>query len=52
MDAHVLDCLVTGYESLIPSLTLPYKDDLHVLAAAICCGADSIKVLLSLLLTR
>lgn len=35
MDASVLDCLVTGYESLIPSLTLPDANDRHVLAAAI-----------------
>ncbi len=42
MDANVLDCLVTGYESLITSLSLPDKDDRHVLAAAIRCGADSI----------
>lgn len=42
MDAHVLDSLVTGFESLIPSLTLPDEDDRHVLAAAIRCGADAI----------
>ncbi len=42
MNAHVRDCLVTGYESLIPSLTLPDPDDRHVLAAAIRCGADAI----------
>ncbi len=35
MDAAVPDCLVTGYEPLIPSLTLPDPDDRHVLAAAI-----------------
>jgi len=35
MDRHVPDCLVTGYESLIPTLTLPDADDRHVLAAAI-----------------
>ncbi len=42
MDANVLDCLVTGYESLIPSLSLRDEDDRHALAAAIRCGADSI----------
>ena len=42
MNAHVLDALVTGYEDLIPSLTLPDADDRHVLAAAIRCGADAI----------
>ena len=35
MDQHVPDCLVTGYESLIPTLSLPDPDDRHVLAAAI-----------------
>jgi hypothetical protein len=35
MNAHVRDCLVTGYKGLIPSLTLPDPDDRHVLAAAI-----------------
>ena len=39
MNAHVLDCLVTGYESLIPGLKLPDPDDRHVLAAAIRTGA-------------
>lgn len=42
MDAHVRDCLVTGYESLIEGLTLPDPDDRHVFAAAIKCGADMI----------
>ena len=42
MNAHVRDCLVVGYESLIPSLTLPDPDDRHVLAAAIRAGADVI----------
>src|SRR5438128_11085266 len=40
MNAHVLDCRVTGYEELIPTLTLPDPDDRHVLAAAIQAGAD------------
>jgi len=42
MDAHAHDCLVEGYESLIPSLDLPGEDDRHVLAAAIVAGADVI----------
>ncbi len=42
MNTHVRDCLVTGYEELIPSLTLPDPDDRHVLAAAIRAGADLI----------
>lgn len=39
MDEHVPDCLVTGYEALIATLTLPDADDRHVLAAAIHGGA-------------
>lgn len=35
MDRSVLDCVVTGYETLIPTLDLPDPDDRHVLAAAI-----------------
>jgi predicted nucleic acid-binding protein len=42
MNAHVRDALVTGYEELIPSLTLPDPDDRHVLAAAIRGRADVI----------
>jgi len=34
--------LVTGYEALTSSLTLPDPDDRHVLAAAIRCGAQHI----------
>ena len=41
MDKNV-DGLLTGYESLIPGLTLPDEDDRHVLAAAIRAGADVI----------
>ena len=33
MNAHVLDALITGHETLIQSLTLPDPDDRHVLAA-------------------
>ncbi|MHB9118328.1 MAG: PIN domain-containing protein [Burkholderiales bacterium] len=35
MDNSVSDCLVTGYEFLIPTLQLPDDNDHHVLAAAI-----------------
>ena len=42
MNAHVLDCLVTGYENLIDGLALPDPNDRHVLAAAIRAGADVI----------
>lgn len=42
MDKHVRDCLVTGYDSLIPSLHLPDPDDRHVLAAAIVGRCDAI----------
>ena len=34
MDKNAPDALVTGYESLIPSLSLPDEGDRHVLAAA------------------
>ena len=39
MNEAVRDCLVTGYEDLIASLSLPDPDDRHVLAAAIRAGA-------------
>ena len=42
MDEHVPYCLVTGYEALISTLTLPDADDRHVLAAAIHGGAGLI----------
>jgi hypothetical protein len=42
MNEAVRDCLVTGYEDLIESLTLPDPDDRHVLAAAIRAGAEVI----------
>lgn len=42
MDMAVPDCLVTGYEGLVPTLRLPDPDDRHVLAAAIRAGAGAI----------
>jgi predicted nucleic acid-binding protein len=42
MNAHVLDAIITGHETLIPSIVLPDPDDRHVLAAAICGGVDAI----------
>lgn len=42
MDAHTRDALIYGYERLIPSLTLPDRDDRHVLAAAIIGKCDII----------
>lgn len=42
MNANVRDCLVTGYEAIIPGLQLPDPDDRHVLAAAIRCNAGVI----------
>lgn len=35
MDENVRDCLITGYEPLIDTVSLPDEDDRHVLAAAI-----------------
>jgi hypothetical protein len=40
MDKATRDCLITGYEPLIPSLSLPDPDDRHVLAAAIVGRCD------------
>jgi len=42
MDEHGGDCLVTGHEQHIASLTLPDMDDRHVVAAGIEAGADAI----------
>lgn len=42
MNDNIRDCLVTGYEDLIPALKLPDPNDRHVLAAAIRCNADVI----------
>lgn len=35
MNEYVLDCIVEGYQHLIPKLKLPDFNDRHVLAAAI-----------------
>jgi len=42
MNDAVRDCLITGYEDLIPALTLPDPDDRHILAAAIVGRCDVI----------
>lgn len=42
MNRAVRDCLVAGYDRLIPALQLPDPDDRHVLAAAIHAGAQVI----------
>ena len=42
MDDNTLDCLVYGYESIIPTLNLPDPNDRHILAAAIKANADTI----------
>jgi PIN domain len=42
MDQAVMDALITDYQDLVPSLTLPDANDRHVLAAAIKTGAQGI----------
>ena len=42
MNEAIEDCLVTGYEPLIPAFALPDQDDRHILAAAVACRADVI----------
>ena len=42
MNAAVLDCLVEGYEYLVPSIELPDAADRHVVAAAIHGHCDAI----------
>lgn len=42
MNRAVPDCLVEGYEELIPCLHLPDENDRHVLAAAILSASDAI----------
>lgn len=42
MNLSVRDCVVEGFEHLIPALELPDENDRHVVAAAIHCGAETI----------
>ena len=42
MNTNVRDCLVEGYQSLIPALELPDPGDRHILAAAIRANASVI----------
>ena len=42
MDEAIDDCVIAGYEALIPQLQLPDPDDRHVLAAAIHAQAQVI----------
>lgn len=42
MNHAVRDCVVTGFEYMIPSINLPDPDDRHVVAAAIHSGASLI----------
>jgi predicted nucleic acid-binding protein len=42
MNKNIQDSLVSGFESLIPTLELPDLKDRHVLAAAIAANADTI----------
>src|ERR1019366_1556085 len=42
MDKATRDCLITGYEEMVPSLILPDPNDRHVLAAAIIGRCDVI----------
>jgi hypothetical protein len=42
MNHAVRDCVVTGFEYMIPSISLPDPDDRHVVAAAIHSGASLI----------
>ena len=42
MNLSIMDCLVYGYEHLIPAVSLPDENDRHVIAAAIHCHADAI----------
>jgi predicted nucleic acid-binding protein len=42
MNQAVPDCIVSGYQSLLPDIELPDSNDRHVLAAAVRSGAQAI----------
>lgn len=42
MQQAIPNCMVSGYQDLVDGLTLPDRDDRHVLAAAIRSGAQTI----------
>ncbi len=42
MNISVLDCMIQGYEDLMPGISLPDPDDVHVLAAAVKAQAQII----------
>jgi len=42
MNTSVLNSVVTNYEHFIPIIELPDKNDRHVVAAALRCGASAI----------
>ncbi|WP_437628945.1 hypothetical protein QGN06_04220 [Achromobacter xylosoxidans] len=42
MDCAIPDGLVEGYQGLVTALQFPDRDDRHMLAAAIRCGANVI----------
>lgn len=48
-ERHVRDCLVTGFETLIPSAELPDPDDRHAMAAGTHIGASLIGSTLNVL---
>ena len=45
VNQSVEECLISGYEDVIPTLQLPDSDDRHILAAAIVGGVDVIVTL-------
>ena len=42
MTEAVRDCMITGYQTLIPAISLPDPGDRHVVAAAVRAGAQAI----------